>query len=446
RAGLSVTPIGEFSFIIAQLGVAAAVVPKRFYPLAVGVSLLTTLGAPAVTRRSGRIADALLARQPRWLEIGLASYRGWLERIQGRRTGNLLWQLSRKRFAQVGLGMLFVTGLVLFSGRLFDLLDERVGSDWPFPHGLEIIFWAGLALAMLVPLVAVWRNLSAMALLFAQVSTKDNPREKALRPVVEACLKLGAAAGLCLWLLAILPTEGTARSLLVLIALAAVLAVLLFRRKLIFWHGEIEVGLRTALPADAGRAAAPWLRQHGEWNLHAAECLLPDLADCRGRTIAELELRAKSGCSVVGIERQGLMIALPPSETALYPRDRVLLLGTVEQIQAGKKVLRAVSGRAQSHSLFEETGMETVLLPERSPASERTLGELAPTREHGVLILGINRGGERILNPGSEERLRPGDEILVLGAPRQTRNFEAWLREGSGPAAAGGSDPGDPRG
>jgi CPA2 family monovalent cation:H+ antiporter-2 len=38
--GLSVTPIGEFSFIIAQLGVMAAVVPRTFYPMAVGVSLV----------------------------------------------------------------------------------------------------------------------------------------------------------------------------------------------------------------------------------------------------------------------------------------------------------------------------------------------------------------------------------------------------------------------
>src|SRR4051812_42977687 len=46
RTGLSATAIGEFSFIIAQLGVASRVVPARFYPLAVGVSLITTLFAP----------------------------------------------------------------------------------------------------------------------------------------------------------------------------------------------------------------------------------------------------------------------------------------------------------------------------------------------------------------------------------------------------------------
>ena len=59
RAGLTATPIGEFSFIIAQVGVAAAIVRPAFYPLAVGVSLVTTLFAPLVTRRSEAIATAV---------------------------------------------------------------------------------------------------------------------------------------------------------------------------------------------------------------------------------------------------------------------------------------------------------------------------------------------------------------------------------------------------
>src|ERR1019366_1347527 len=67
RAGLMAAPIGEFSFVIAQLGVGAAVVPTRFYPLAVGVSLVTTFVTPFVARRSNRLVAALLRREPGWL-------------------------------------------------------------------------------------------------------------------------------------------------------------------------------------------------------------------------------------------------------------------------------------------------------------------------------------------------------------------------------------------
>ena len=50
------------------------------------------------------------------------------------------------------------------------------------------------------------------------------------------------------------------------------------------------------------------------------------------------------GCTVVGVGRQGYMIALPTPDTVLYPRDRVLLLGTGQQVAAAKKFLLAVSG------------------------------------------------------------------------------------------------------
>ena len=431
RAGMAVTPIGEFSFIIAQLGVTHAVVPAKFYPLAVGVSLLTTLAAPALTRRSERVADALLARQPGWLADWLRYYQDWLERLQRQGSRNLLWQLSRKRIVQVGVGALFVTGLVVFSEQLFTLMEGWLGRDWLFPHGLEVIFWGALVLLTLAPLVAIWRNLSAMAMLYAEISTKGNPRQKTLRPIVETGLKIGAGAALFIWLSAILPAEGTAKWLLLLSAVFAVGTLFLLRRKLIYWHSELEVELQEMLAADTRMTAttAPWLRPHEDWNLHIADCLLPDLADCQGRKIAELGLRAKFGCTVVGIERQGFMIPLPPPDMVLYPRDKVLLMGTIEQVNGGKKYLGAVSGAPAALSVFEEVSMEALAVPAWSRAAGRTLGEMAPMQRHGVLVAGVNRGGVRILNPRAEEVLQAGDEVLSLGTPDQIRSFKAWLRE-----------------
>ena len=46
------------------------------------------------------------------------------------------------------------------------------------------------------------------------------------------------------------------------------------------------------------------LAAHSAWNLALTDCLLPDLADCRGRSLSELALRAKFGCTVAGAESQ----------------------------------------------------------------------------------------------------------------------------------------------
>jgi CPA2 family monovalent cation:H+ antiporter-2 len=432
RTGLTGTPIGEFSFIIAQLGVTMAVVPPRFYPMAVGVSLVTTLIAPMLTRHSEKIADAILRRQPRWLADWGGAYLGWLDGLQQRRSRNLLWQLSRKRLIQVGVGTLFVTGVVVFSGQFFSMAEAWIGRDRLFPHDLELCFGATLVLLILAPLVAIWRNVSAMAMLYAEVSTKGHPHAQRLRTLVETVLKIIAGGGMFVWLAAIQPAEGQGQWLLLFSAVVAGVALLVLRRKLIYWHSEMEVELISVIETGDNKmtaTTAPWLQPHGEWNLHMIDCTLPDLADCQGKKISELGLRSRFGCSVVGIERQGFMIPLPPPEAVLFPRDKVLLLGTSEQVTAGKALLGVVSGASGSDSLFGEVRMEAMLVPRWSPAAGRTLGELSPAQIHGVQIAGVNRNGLRVLNPTAAESMRSGDEVLVLGAPMQIAKFKIWLRE-----------------
>jgi CPA2 family monovalent cation:H+ antiporter-2 len=432
RAGLMAAPVGEFSFVIAQLGVGAAVVPARFYPLIVGVSLLTTLVTPFLARHSVAITTAFISRQPRWLVDWWRYYQDWLERLMRQRRRNPLWQLSRKRFAQVGIEMLFVSGVLVFSREIYAWIRDWLGENWLFPNGAAVTFWILLAFVVVAPLVAIWRNCSALALLFAQVSTAGHPRGRQLAPVVETGLKGVTISLLTVWLVSVIPREDTARWLLLASVLAAVAAVLLLRRRLIFWHGVLEVELRNTVQVSEHKmtaTTAPWLGRHPDWDLHMIDCTLPDLADCQGRTIAELELRARFGCSVVGVERQGFMIPLPPPESVLYPRDRVLLMGTMEQVRAGRDFLGAVSGNLDTDSLFEEVRMESLLVPEWSRADGVPLGIMAPARDHGVQIAGILRGGVRILNPGGKEVLLSGDELLALGTPAQIREFRGWLAE-----------------
>ena len=439
RAGLMMSPVGEFSFVIAQLGVGAAVVPARFYPLVVGVSLLTTLVTPFVARRSERVATAVLNLQPIWLSDWLTTYQDWLDRFMRHRKRSPLWQLSRKRFAQIGIEMLFVSGFLVFSHELYDAVEGWLGQDWMFPNGARVAFLFLMVLVVLLPLVAIWRNCSALALLFSQVTTSGHPRGRQLAPLIETVIKVVVGGLLTVWLIAIVPHEDTARWLILASALLAVAAVALLRSRLIYWHCLLEVELQTTIQTSANKmtsTTAPWLGRHPDWDLHMIDCALPDLADCQGRTIADLDLRARFGCSVVGIERQGFMIALPPPDAVLYPRDKVLLMGTMEQVRAGRDFLGAVSGNLGTDSLFEEVRMESQVVPEDSPAGNQSLGAVSPAREHGVQIAGIHRGSLRILNPGAQEMIRAGDELLVLGTPAQIRDFRAWISEPKSPGDA----------
>ena len=58
-----------------------------------------------------------------------------------------------------------------------------------------------------------------------------------------------------------------------------------------------------------------------------------------------------------------------------------------------------------------------------------TLAELAPSRRCGVQVAGLHRGEQRLLNPGGDEHLRVGDDVLVLGSPDQIAAFRTWVNE-----------------
>lgn len=434
RAGLVATPIGEFSFIIAQLGVAAAVVPPVYYPLAVGLSLMTSLTSPLLTRKSEPISEAILRARPRWLVVVLDAYQDWLERLRERRAGSILWKLSRKRVIQIVVELLFVAGLLVFAEPMEAALSDWLGHDWLFPGGPTLIFWLGLVLVALVPLFAVWRNVGALARIIAEFATHAQPRAKKarIRTLVENGVRLIATVAMVVWVGSFAPA-GSARWTLLGSVVVVVVVLLLLRRRLVYWHSELEVGLEDVLGEASGSrfgaSSVPWAgRKHEEWALGVSDCVIPDLAECSGRSLAQLDLRSRFGCTVIGIERQGCMITLPGPGEALFPRDKVLLLGTAEQMAEAKATMGAVS--ASDSADFDMVGLETLLLPEGSRAANHTLAELAPAAKYGVQVAGVRRGPIRILNPGAGERLAAGDELLLLGAPVNLREFKAWLREG----------------
>ena len=432
--GSSVTPLGEFSFIIVQLGVLAGVMTADFQAVAVGVVLITALTAPVLARRAGSIGEWMEARQPRWLENWLSYYRGWLERMQALSKRNQLWQLSRKRVIQVVVEVLLVTGLLVFSDSLLEAVLPFIPGERFFPNAPRVLFWSGLVLVVVAPLFAIWRNVSVLAMMLAEVSTQGRPNAARLRPMVETGVKVLAGLVMFVWLSAVAPVALMGRWVPLLVLALSVGVLVFARHKLIYWHSVLEGELQERIVANDEKfsaTTAPWLAQHGEWRLGLQEVVLPDQADIRGRTIGELALRKRFGCTVAGVERQGVMVGNPSPLTALYPRDKILLLGDAQQTAACKDFLLGVTGAA-TDSNFDEVRMEMFTLPEESWLCSRSLAESAPTRHTGVQVAGINRGGRRILNPSGDERFVARDDVLLLGTPDQIKAFKAWAGESAG--------------
>lgn len=432
QAGLALTPIGEFSFLIAQLGVSAGVVPPSFYAAAVGASLVTSLAAPVLTRHSERWSERWTRRLPGRVGAWVGFYHEWLTRLRSRGSGSVLWQLTSKRLLQVAVLLLFLTALLLLAWPVYRRWREAwEPGSWP-AEVVPYAFWAAFGLVFLGPMIALWRNLAALAMILAESATLGSPRPERLRPLLEVALQSVAAVGLAFWLLALLPSGGVQVSVAAgVVAMMAGLAWLL-RKRILRLQSRFEVELRRqfrrathATATSAWSAALP--DSTADWGLDIDEVMLPTDSALAGKTLGELAIRGRFGCSVVGIDRQGYGIANPGADTVLFPLDKLLLLGKPDQLSRAAEYLGAAARPTPTSRDFDELTMEAVLVPEGSPLAGRPLRDLDLIRRVGVQIGGIRRGRHRNLAPHGQDHFLPGDELLVLGTHSQVKAFCALL-------------------
>lgn len=427
RSGLMVTPIGEFSFIIAQLGVTSRGAPELIYPLAVGIALFTALTAPFLIKHSGQISDGIERLEPKFFKELVDFYHGALRRIQQRQQSNAVWQLSKARLTRIAIGFLFITGLVAFSPRLNRAVFDWIGAGLPYRQAWNIAFWAALAIAVAAPLYALWRNLTALVRIYGEALAAEG----VMRVAVQAGLRMIFAVLIAVWLWLLVPFERAAVWTVAAVLLLFSVLLLFLRQKLLLLHSRVEGELEEVLSAAEDRSPRgeqELLKPHREWNIHVHEVVLPDRAECAGSSLSDLRLRSQFGCSVAGVERHGFPIPNPPPDLVLYPGDKLLLLATPERMPAVREFIARTRPADETVQLIGEIEMQGVIVPKASPAAGNMLVELDIPAITGVQIVGIERDGNRLLNPGPFQGIEAGDRLLALGTPQQIAALVQWLK------------------
>lgn len=428
RGGLLLTPLGEFTFIIAQAGIAAAILPASFYPLAVGLSVLTVLATPIMNRFADPILRGLEFLEPAPVARFIAAYQSWLRQLQGRDMASLAWKLIRGRLVQVAVEILFVGGLLIFSHQLLVGVEHSIIATWLGTDVLRVAYWSSLGLLVLIPLFAAWRNLSALAAIAAEAW-----QVPALTPhFVATILKITAAIALGSFVYSLFPVQLSAIGW-AFIGLAVAAAIAVFSRKLIYWHSTWQHSVNEVLVRH-GYAAGPEGGADREalahsletWDLQLIECTVPAGASYAGKTLAELQIPMRFGCFVVEVERNHFAISQPSPELACFAGDKLLLLGRPSQLDAACTFLESQPAGREHGSDFDRAVLESFVVPAGGPTGQ-PLGDLQIPRRTGVRVLGISRDGTRILVPPAAEVLRPGDRLLGLGTLDQLQDFRALL-------------------
>jgi len=351
RVGMSVAQIGEFSFIIASLGVTLGVTSKFLYPVAVAVSAITTLLTPYLIKASDRVADRYEHSAPSPLRRVMDVYTRWLGRLGERNSRNLPRKLVLAWSAQILLNLaliaaVFIGAVYIGAHRPVFLSDLGLSDAW-----LGTLLCFASMIVSLPMFLAVLRKLQALGYLIAEMRVSEalaGQRTREIRLIVSQAVPLAGLVGLVLYALVLSSTLlPPFRLVLVLLVVVAIVAWFL-RRSFVKVYSMAQYALGETLagkPDHAEDSSEP-----GTLPVMLREANLSTLqiaggAPSAGKLIRELELRTRSGASIIGIERAGTNLLNPGPDDELCAGDHVLLLGAPAQIESARRLLSGETKR-----------------------------------------------------------------------------------------------------
>lgn len=259
RSGLGMAQIGEFSFVIATLGLSLGVISKFIYPIAVAVSVLCMALSPYLTRSANGLVDGLRRVTPGSVRLLATSYSGWLENLKPVNENAAIAAIFQRLLWHIGINVLLVVALFMV-GAYVNAHNwtwfSMVGIGRDLRHTL---IWASALFLSLPLLIAIYRKAEALGMLLAELGIGERfagSYTQAIRNVLARVIPLVTllALGLLVSALgsAILPPREVALSL---ILLGVMLAVVLWRG-LVKMHARLQAALKETLnkptPPEAG--------------------------------------------------------------------------------------------------------------------------------------------------------------------------------------------------
>ncbi len=345
RAGISLSQIGELSFVIAGIGVTSGVARPSLLAIAVGVSIVTTLTSGFMIARSDAVAGAVAHRLPDRVAMFESFYEAWLGRLRTR--PETPWRRLRRPVLVLVLDTGILVAIVIAAATGAPLLATEVGLVG-LPARIAIVAAAAVIstpfVVSLVRRVVVISRILALEVIPAR---EEVARDPAVAPV---SLDLGRAPrrslmmmfeiglGLVVAVPLVAATQPFVPGGPLVILFIVVGLIVVAHRSLRDFDGHVRAGSEMLLE----------LMRQPEAPLASVETVLPGFGDLAsitigptssaiGRSLAELDLRARTGATVLAIARgQETGLATPSPTEPLRAGDVLAMAGSSEAIASAR--------------------------------------------------------------------------------------------------------------
>ena len=412
RCGFSMAQIGEFSFIIASLGLSLGVISDFLYPVVVAVSVITTFLTPYMIRLAtpayGVIENKLPSR--------LINTLNQLSMSHPNSQKKSLWKRLLKQMTMITLVYSILSAAAIALMFTFVLPFTR-----QLLPGWELHWYANAITGVLTVLLI-------SPFLRAMVMKKNHSEEwKALwfesnrnrlpllfTILVRGTIAVGFIFYICHYLSrfnnAVIITLGVVAVVLMVVSRTVKQRSILLERLFVnnLRSRDIEARvLGKKRPLYEGRLL--------DRDIHIADFEVPTNSLWMGSSLKALNLGKRYGVHVSSILRGGFRMNIPDGDYVIYPCDRLQVIGSDEQLAKFGHALETDVIKEDLTLENREMKLRQIIISKSSPFVGKTLEESGIRSIYGCMVVGLEEGKENLSPVNPKRRFEEGDIIWLVG-------------------------------
>lgn len=411
RCGFSMTQIGEFSFIIASLGLSLGVIGKFLYPVVVAVSVITTFLTPYMMKASVPCYNILERRLPKsWVKAMNNIALSHPAPAHGeRRWRSLLLQMTRITLIYSILSSASIA--VMFMFFLPFVRSIMPGMHW-WANGICALTTVLFISPFLRAIVMKKNHSEEFKALWSESRLNHIPL------IVTILVRIMVATAFVFYICNYL-TRFT-NALMISIAVAVVLLMMISRRlkrRSIMMERMFILNLRSRDIEDQvlGRKKPLYEGHLLDRNIHIGNFDVPEDSLWSGQRLNELKLRNRFGVMVSSILRGSHRINIPNGASEIFPGDRIQVIGSDDQL--------AAFGAAIGNELMaddpdiekREMKLRQMVIDGKSVFVGKTLAESGIRDKYNCMVVGLEEGKENLSLIEPSRRFVKGDIIWIVG-------------------------------
>lgn len=416
QCGFSMAQIGEFSFIIASLGLSLGVISKFLYPVVVAVSVITTFLTPYMIKLATPSFNMLEKHLPK-------SWIAFMNNI----TLNRQSSLPQGKWKSLLLQMLRISAIYIILSVAATALMLTFFK--PFAQHIMPLWWANATCGLLTILII-------SPFLRAMVMKKNHSEEfkelwnenlyNRIPLVLTIVVRTLIAAAFIFYICNAL--ELFSKELVLTVTVIAVALIIISRalkRRSIKMERMFLQNLRSRdIEAEVmGHKKPLYEGKLLDRDVHISDFEIPENSLWAGKTLAQLQLGSRYGVHVSSILRGKQRINIPNGCSMIFPGDRIQAIGSDEQLTTFSSAMNMALYSDDPEIEKREMKLRQAVIGTNSILNGKNLKESGIREHYNCMVVGIEEGKENLSQIDPSYKFKSGDVLWIVGEQEDLNRF-----------------------